>query len=187
MPAKKIVKKPAKKVATKKATAKIEKKVVVKKAAKPVVKKTVTKTVTKTLKPKINFWTNLIQEKNGIGVLNILAVLACLLIIGFTALLIDNKTNKKFVPVDASNIGTAQTIKLDCNAGQTALAALKESNQVNTQDSSVGVFVNSINGVENTNDSFWIFYANDQISGVSPDMYNCQNSDKLEWRLEKIL
>jgi len=180
MPAKKQVKKePVKKAVNKKTvkadsldTARDKEKKVKTVAKKPTV---VAKEVTSTVRTK--------KTESEFSLMNIVAIVVVLAIIVFVAFLASTKSSNQVVTPSK----TVKTVNYDCNADQNALTILKDTNKVETQDSSYGVFVDSINGQANTNDSFWIFYTNGQMATVAPDQYTCKDGDKIEWRFEKIL
>jgi len=83
-------------------------------------------------------------------------------------------------------VAAVSAISYDGQDGKSALDLLKENNQVNEQETSFGTFVTEINGIKNENGSYWMFYINDQVSESSSDTYVTKNSDKIEWRYEKI-
>ncbi len=120
------------------------------------------------------------------GLVNIIAIVVLLGIFSFTALVLTRFESKTNTVKPQKNIET-QTISYDCTDGQTALAVLKTKADVQTQDSSDGAYVTSINNASNTDQSFWIYYVNGQMSSIGPDQYNCKTGDKVEWRLEQIL
>lgn len=173
-------------MSSKKQTAKVKttKKTIEKKTKKPV-KKVVKKTVTKKPVEKTKTVTSTVRTKtteNRFGLMNIVAIVIVIAIIGFVAYLTSAKTTKP-----TQQIKAVSTINYDCNANQNALALLKENNKIETQDSSYGTFVDSINSQATTSDSFWIFYVNGEMATVGPDQYTCKDGDKVEWRFEKIL
>lgn len=83
-------------------------------------------------------------------------------------------------------VAAAQTLAYDCEEGKNALEILKTKAEVKTQESSLGAFVDSINGTANSSDRFWIFFVNGEIGTVGADQYQCKANDKIEWRYEKI-
>ena len=52
------------------------------------------------------------------------------------------------------------------------------------EESNVGVFVNSVNNIENnvSDNIFWMFYVNDKMAGVGIGAYDLQNGDVIEWK-----
>ena len=79
-----------------------------------------------------------------------------------------------------------KTISYTGQDGKTALDILKDSHTIKTQDSSIGVFVISIDETSNTDTEYWMFYVNDQLAPVGADQYQTKNTDKIEWRFEKL-
>lgn len=200
MPAKKVVKKTAlktpqsktKKVALDIARAKSKKEIAKEELKKPIAKKAIDSTKKRTISLVAKSIASSISPKekperktNDFELMNIVAIIAIIVIMILIGVGLD-RMNQNKKPIQG-NVATIPSISLDCTAGQTALATLKGKTDVQTQDSTSGSIVDSINGVKNDSSNFWIFYVNSQISTTSPDSYNCQNGDKIEWRLEKIL
>ncbi len=132
------------------------------------------------------------SEKNSWGLLNLIAIiiLGAILIIGGS--LLGNYVSKKQVNKTVSGIANQfqpvveKTLAYDGQEGKTALDILKASHDVKAEDSSMGVFVTSIDGTANTNDSYWMFYVNNELASVSSDQYQTKNNDKIDWRFEKL-
>lgn len=128
------------------------------------------------------------QLKNW-GAENVLAavILVLVLILGGSALGNHLQNKQDVAGIESQASPTAlKTISYDGQDGKNALELLKASNDVQTQDSSLGIFVSSINGTENTNDTFWMFYVNGQLAPTGADQYQTKNGDKIEWRYEKF-
>jgi hypothetical protein len=70
--------------------------------------------------------------------------------------------------------------------GQNALDLLKASHKVQTQTSSYGEFVQSIDSVTPDSQHFWAFYVNDKISDVGAGSYVTKASDAITWKLDAI-
>lgn len=70
--------------------------------------------------------------------------------------------------------------------GKDALTLLKETHQVETQTSSFGEFVVSINGVTPNDSQFWGFYVNDQLADVGAGSYITKTGDVITWKLDAI-
>lgn len=87
---------------------------------------------------------------------------------------------------EAREVSGVQTISYDGITGQTALAILQTKAQIETQESSLGTFVTSINGVANSEDHFWIYYINGEMGTVGADQYQTLATDKIEWRYDKF-
>jgi len=56
------------------------------------------------------------------------------------------------------------------------------------KDSSIGSFVEEINGVQNSvvDNKFWMFYINGESSSVGVSGYEVQKGDLIEWRFEDV-
>lgn len=125
---------------------------------------------TKVTEPKTNLTTTL-------------AIVALLIVLMASAFLADWFKQ----PQTTKPSSEVKNIIYDCPDGQNALAALKENNLVSSQDSSVGAYVESINGNQNGDGSYWIYYINGEAGTIAPDQYTCKNGDRVEWRFEKLL
>lgn len=115
---------------------------------------------------------------------NIIAIIILMVLVGLGAVYLA-KYNAAKTPTPA--VSSVQIISYDCEQGQIALAVLQDDNEVKTQDSELGVFVDEINGVKNGGGGFWIYYVNGQMGQVGAEDYQCQAGDKIEWRFEKIM
>lgn len=117
--------------------------------------------------------------------LNVVAMVIVIVIAGLVGWGVDlarqNKASKNTPAVAA-----VQAVTYDGQDGQNALDLLKQIATVQTQDSSMGVFVTSINGIENTNTQYWMFYVNGELASVAADQYQTKSSDKIEWRYQDI-
>jgi hypothetical protein len=132
------------------------------------------------------------DEKNSWGLLNFVAIiiLGAILIIGGS--LLGNYVSQKQADKTVAGIKNQfqpvvqKTISYDGQEGHTALDLLKASHEVKTEDSATGSFVTAIDGIANTNDTYWMFYVNNELPSVASDQYQTKNSDKIEWRFEKL-
>ncbi|MBM2821200.1 MAG: hypothetical protein HW405_960 [Candidatus Berkelbacteria bacterium] len=132
------------------------------------------------------------SKNSSWGLMNFLAIiiLAAILVIGGS--LLGNFASKK--QTDKSVAGLAnqfkpvvvKTITYQGEDGKTAMDILKASHQVRTEDSTIGSFVTSIDGTENTLDTYWMFYVNDQLAPSGADQYNTKTGETVEWRFEKL-
>lgn len=68
--------------------------------------------------------------------------------------------------------------------GRSALELLKDKTQTQTEDSSFGEYVVSINGKDGGGQKYWLFYVNGQPATVGASDYITKNNDTIEWRLE---
>lgn len=83
---------------------------------------------------------------------------------------------------NTSQIG--QTIAYEGQNGQSVLDLLKRDHQVETIDSSFGVFVKSIDGITQTDNAFWIYYIDGQPGDVAVDKATTQAGQMITWRYE---
>ena len=120
----------------------------------------------------------------GIGVVNIVAMAIVIILFGAGGhFLGKNVSNTK----TEKQVAAAQVVSYDGQDGKNALDILKEKADIKVQDSSIGTFVLSINGTSNSEDHYWMFYVNDELSPFGADQYQTKGSDKIEWRYEAIL
>lgn len=122
----------------------------------------------------------------GLSIANIVAIVLLIVLVGFAGNFL-GKYSKNISKNTEKEVASVQSVVYFGEDGKSALELLKNNtNEIQTQDSSLGVFVLSINGVSNTDNQFWMFYVNDQLSSVAADQYQTKNEDKIEWRYEKL-
>jgi len=80
-----------------------------------------------------------------------------------------------------------KTVSYDGVDNKNALELLKVDHKVETQDSDAGSFVTSIDGIANTDDTFWMFYVGGELASTGASDYSTKNGEKIEWRYEKFL
>jgi len=69
--------------------------------------------------------------------------------------------------------------------GKTAMELLKANvPNVKTKTSSIGEFVESINGKDGGGTKYWSFYINGEMSQVGAGSYQTKSTDKTEWKLQ---
>lgn len=124
----------------------------------------------------------------GLGNLVAIIVLLIIVIMGGTLLgnyVVDKKSQKSIAGTEASFQPVVEkTISYDGQDGKTALELLKETRQVETQDSTFGTFISSIDGIQNQENKYWMFYVNDNLAPEGADTYKTKNGEKIEWRYE---
>lgn len=131
------------------------------------------------------------QKNSSWSMGNFIAViiLGGILIIGGTLLgtFVSNRQNNKAIEgtQNAFKPIVVKTISYEGVDGKNALELLKASHTIQTQDSSLGVFVTTIDETENTSDTYWMFYVNGQLGSTGADQYITKTGDKIEWRFEK--
>lgn len=79
---------------------------------------------------------------------------------------------------------TEDTISYQGQDGVSALDLLKQKADVKTKSSSIGEYVESINGKDGGGSKYWLYYVNGQQAPVGPAEYKTKSSDQIEWRLE---
>lgn len=154
----------------------------------PRAKKSTEKKVTKTTVHKVNSTVNVtLKSQNEIGIspFNVLAMVIVLVIFGFVGF-VANRHNENKITQTKQSVAAVSAIAYDGEDGKNALDLLKSKTQIQTQDSSIGIFVISINGVTNSEDHFWMFYVNGELAQVGPDQYITKNADKIEWRYDQF-
>ena len=124
----------------------------------------------------------------GLGNLFAIIILAGILIIG-GSLLGNYAAEKQAQKAVAGSENFFQpivekTITSDGQDGKTALDILKIDHKVETQDSSLGIFVVSIDGTANTDTKYWMLYTDGKLAPESADTYQTKNGQKIEWRYE---
>ena len=70
-------------------------------------------------------------------------------------------------------------------AGKTVLELLETNHEVEKKTSSVGSFVEAIDGIKNRSDRFWLYYINGQTPKLASDRCPTMAKDTIEWRFEK--
>ena len=78
--------------------------------------------------------------------------------------------------------GTEITKSIDVNKGTNALEAMKMLADVNYSTSAFGAFINSINGISNTADSYWLFWIDRTFAEKAIDAYAINKDTVVIWR-----
>lgn len=125
------------------------------------------------------------KKEIGLSPMNVLAMIVVLAIFGFIGFFAAQKNDTNSQPAEQS-VAAVQAIAYNGEDGKNALDLLKSKAEIQTQDSSIGVFVISINGISNSEDHFWMFYVNGELAQVSADQYTTKNDDKIEWRYDQF-
>src|ERR1700749_4078430 len=77
-----------------------------------------------------------------------------------------------------------KTVSYEGQTGKTALEILKSAAKVQTQSSSYGEFVTTINGVQaDGTKQFWSFYVDCKMASEGASTYKTTNGQKIEWRV----
>ncbi len=71
--------------------------------------------------------------------------------------------------------------------GQTAFELLQENAEVGYQESNLGIYVTSINGVEGGSDYYWAMYVNGEYGTMGIAETELQAGDIVEFKYEEII
>jgi len=82
-----------------------------------------------------------------------------------------------------SSVTDRIVIAYEGEEGKTALAILKSRAHVRTTTSQLGELVEEINGVNNGNGYYLIYFVNGTKANVGAGNYITKNGEKIEWRL----
>lgn len=139
----------------------------------------------KDLTKKIEVTENVSQKiaTPSFGIVNVVAIIVVLVIfglVGFWSSKNNSNSNTK------QNVAAAQVVAYDGEDGKNALELLKNKAEIQTQDSSIGIFVVGINNISDSEDHFWLLYVNGELAQSTPDKLVTKNGDKLEWRFEQF-
>ena len=93
-------------------------------------------------------------------------------------------STEEAVAVEATSNEDGTIVSYPGQEGVTALAILKDVAETETEDSSFGEFVTTINGVEGNGPKYWLFYVNDEAATVGSSEYVTHDGETIEWRLE---
>lgn len=76
-----------------------------------------------------------------------------------------------------------RSILLPDSAGVSVFELLEATHDVEYDKTPSGIFVKSIDGIENSREVFWLYYVNDSSGTVACDRFIVKKGDKVEWRL----
>lgn len=132
------------------------------------------------------------KEKTSWGLGNFIAIIILAGIVIFGGSLLGSYVSKKQVEKSVAgsqiqfNPVVEKTISYDGQNGKTALDLLKASHQVESQDSSIGIFVTGIDGIQNQDNKYWMFYVDSKLASLGADQYVSHDGEKIEWRYESL-
>lgn len=147
-------------------------------------KKSVAKRATKKVEEKVT--TEVRHNTSSWSIANVIAIVVALVIIAFVGYGFDIARQNRTSNETEKSVASVQSVRYDGEDGKNALELLKSKAEIQTQDSSIGVFVVAINGVENSDRQYWMFYVNDALADSAADQYVTKNDDKIEWRYESF-
>ena len=85
----------------------------------------------------------------------------------------------------ATNISkNDKIITLDTHSGKTVFELLQAQNIIQYEQTSQGIFIKSINGIENGGGKAWHYYINDKPANVACDKAVLFEGDVAQWRFE---
>lgn len=94
--------------------------------------------------------------------------------------------NGEISGVEDEQNSQAKTVTYQGVEGKNALELLKLNALAIVQPSKDGSFVQSINGIKNSDKEFWIFYVNGEMASVASDKYITKDTDVVEWKYESF-
>lgn len=95
-------------------------------------------------------------------------------------------TKKNLDVFTQDKVGGVVTVKYSGIEGKTVLELLSAyGNKVETKSSSMGDYVDSINGIKGgTEGKYWLFYVNGEMPTLVADQYITATGDSVEWKLQ---
>ncbi len=95
-------------------------------------------------------------------------------------------TKKNLDVFTQDKVGGVVTVKYSGIEGKTVLELLSAyGNKVETKSSSMGDYVDSINGIKGgTEGKYWLFYVNGEMPTLGADQYITATGDSVEWKLQ---
>ena len=70
--------------------------------------------------------------------------------------------------------------------GKTVFELLRKNHNVEFSKSDMGIFINSVDGLENSTSNFWLYYVDGIPGETSADKFITKNQQKIEWRYESL-
>lgn len=116
---------------------------------------------------------------------NIVATIVVVVVLALLGIGADKLAEKTGAPAQSSQ-KTVAPITYAGQEGKNVLELLKATHQVESIDSSYGVYVQSIDGVSSTENSVWLYYINNEAGVVAADKAVTQNGQSVEWRYESF-
>ena len=88
-------------------------------------------------------------------------------------------------PAPSGQLDSTLVVRYYGADGKTALELLETGHKIEKKTSSLGSFVETIDGIKNRTDRFWLYYVNGKKPNVASDRYRTTATDTIEWRFEK--
>jgi hypothetical protein len=108
-----------------------------------------------------------------------------LVLIGLGALASQVAQNHSPTTTSPSSTVT-KTITYKGEDGKTVIELLERDHRVEKRDSEYGTFVTTIDGIAQTDNSFWLYYIDGQAATVAGDKAVTKNGQTIEWRYESF-
>ncbi len=85
----------------------------------------------------------------------------------------------------AENNNSNYLVSFVADPGKSVLDQLKEKAMVETKDSSLGPYVDSINGVvSGTDGKYWTYYVDGQMAQIGAGEFKTEGGEFVEWKFE---
>jgi len=80
----------------------------------------------------------------------------------------------------------SNSLTYNCEPGKTAFEILEEISTTppETKDFSFGKQILSVNGIEQSDNKYWLYTVADKEATVSADNYTCQDNEQIKWELK---
>jgi len=88
-------------------------------------------------------------------------------------------------PAPSGQLDSTLVVRYYGAEGKTVLELLETAHQVEKKTSSVGSFVEGIDGIKNRSDRFWLYYVNGRKPDIACDRQATTAADTIEWRFEQ--
>lgn len=99
-----------------------------------------------------------------------------------------NKPSNNSVDIQVEKPPTVETTQLiiyNCEKGKSAFDILLEKfPNTKTEDSSLGKFVTSINGMKQGNGKYWLYSIDNKEATIGATQYFCQDQETINWNLK---
>ncbi len=78
------------------------------------------------------------------------------------------------------------TVELTGVDSMSVFDLLRENHQVDVKSSAMGVFVQAIDSITNSDDAYWMYSVNDSMGQVASDKYITADGDLVRWHFRKF-
>lgn len=98
--------------------------------------------------------------------------------------LINSSSSSSAAAAQSEQATPNNSVEFTAEAGKTILDQLKAQATVETEDSSYGEYVTSINGNKSDGTKYWTYYVDGQMAQQGAADYVTSGGEKISWRLE---